>query len=63
MWEFSQDSVTEQLKIDQALLNVSSTVFNSLWIYQLSDECVAVRVFIQSIYSDTLRELSFSLFV
>lgn len=42
MWEFSQDSITEQLKVDQALLNVSSTLNKALWFYQLSDECVAV---------------------
>ncbi|XP_031628030.1 heparan-alpha-glucosaminide N-acetyltransferase [Contarinia nasturtii] len=41
MWEFSQDSVTEQLKVDQALLNVSSTLDDNLWLYQLSSECVA----------------------
>lgn len=43
MWEFAQDSVTGQLKVDQALLNVSSTIYESLWLYQLSDECIAVR--------------------
>lgn len=43
MWEFAQDSITGQLKVDQALLNVSSTLYESLWLYQLSDECVAVR--------------------
>lgn len=43
MWEFSQDSVTEQLKVDQALLNITSTLYENLWLYQLSDECVAVR--------------------
>ncbi|XP_055297749.1 heparan-alpha-glucosaminide N-acetyltransferase isoform X3 [Sitodiplosis mosellana] len=41
MWEFAQDSVTGQLKVDQALLNVSSTLYESLWLYQLSDECIA----------------------
>lgn len=45
MWEFAQDSVTEQLKVDQALLNVSSTLYESLWLYQLSDECVAVTYY------------------
>lgn len=45
MWEFSQDSVTSQLKVDQALLNVTSSLNKSLWLYQLSDECVAVSCF------------------
>lgn len=44
MWEFAQDSVTEQLKVDQALLNVTSTLFETVWLYQLSDECVAVKL-------------------
>lgn len=42
MWEFAQDAVTEQLKVDQALLNISSAIGEQLWLYQLSDECVAV---------------------
>lgn len=42
MWEFSQDSVTSQLKVDQALLNITSSLNKNLWLYQLSDECVEV---------------------
>lgn len=44
VWEFAQDSITSQLKVDQALLNISSTLYKSVWLYQLSDECVAVRI-------------------
>lgn len=44
LWEFAQDAITSQLKVDQALLNISSTLYQSVWLYQLSDECVAVRI-------------------
>lgn len=42
MWEFSQDSMISQLKVDQAYLNVTSSLDKNVWLYQLSDECVQV---------------------
>lgn len=45
MWEFSQDSIISQLKVDQAYLNVTSLFDKNLWLYQLSSECVEVSPF------------------
>lgn len=49
MFEFWPESVdgfpTDKLKVDQAYLNITSTVDKRLWIYTLSSECVAVSTF------------------
>lgn len=42
MWELYWDSFADNLKVDQALLNVSSSLKTNAWLYQLSDECIAV---------------------
>lgn len=50
MGEFFRDSFTDKLKVDQALLNITSSLEKNVWLYQLSDECVSVshEVFIQT---------------
>lgn len=42
MGEFFRASFTDKLKVDQALLNITSSLEKSVWLYQLSDECVSV---------------------
>lgn len=42
MGEFFRGSFTDKLKVDQALLNITSSLEKKLWLYQLSDECVSV---------------------
>lgn len=40
MVQFKYTSYIDQLKVDQAILNVTSVSYDkSLWLYQLSDEC------------------------
>lgn len=54
MVQLRKTSYIDQLKVDQAILNVTSVSSNkSLWLYQLSDECVQVR---------TLEDFSYTFF-
>lgn len=49
MWEFSQPHLgkikIDQLKIDQAFLNLTSSLKETAWMYTVSEECEAVREF------------------
>lgn len=46
MWEFAQPQLgkikIERLKIDQAFLNLTSTLNEPVWMYSISDDCVQV---------------------
>lgn len=46
MFEFSSEPIdgfpTDELKVDQAYLNITSHFDKPLWLYTLSSECVAV---------------------
>lgn len=47
MWEFAQPQLgkikLERLKVDQAFLNLTSTLNEPLWMYSVSADCVQVR--------------------
>lgn len=51
MWEFSQSPFDglpiDKLKVDQAYLNITSTLNKNVWMYVLSSECVSVSTDIQ----------------
>lgn len=45
LWQDSFDGLPlKELKVDQAFLNVTSTLQNNVWLYSLSDECVSVSI-------------------
>lgn len=48
MWEFSQPQLgkikIDRLKVDQAYLNLTSSLNVPAWLYTVSDECVDVRL-------------------
>lgn len=47
MWEFAQPSIgklkLDRLKIDQAFLNLTSSLGEPTWIYSVSDDCIEVN--------------------
>lgn len=48
LWQDDFDGLNlRKLKVDQAYLNVTSTLQRNAWIYSLSDECVSVNIIIK----------------
>lgn len=53
MGEFFRGSFTDKLKVDQALLNITSSLERNVWLYQLSDECVSVG---HTVFNETKKK-------
>lgn len=64
MVQFKYTSYIDQLKVDQAILNVTSVSYDkSLWLYQLSDECNEVIKLQISLKKMTISSLYLTLFM